>query len=165
MPCPIVLICLSGLVSAESSLADMVGGASYGPRILTNMSYVAALLAIVIAGMATPLNKKVLTLFLVLLVAGVPIALEGMYNPASVAWNGVPASNGSAQDGAVWVWRYPQWDMTSRSLYKMCISVIRCVFLREERFTFNVTCHRRHKSKTIVMLGLLLQGSFISNPK
>ena len=140
------------------------GGASYGPRILTNMSYLSALIVIVSVGLVRPERKGTvlgslclsrntmkcnekkslqpawhgvkwwpfsinvpfyttyLVLCLILFIVGVPIALEGMYNPASVAWNGVPASNGSLQDRAVWVWQYPQWMMTSGSLYKMCIA-------------------------------------------
>lgn len=98
------------------------GGASYGPRILTNLSYLSALVAIILAGLVRPRGKWMLAFCFVLFFAGVPIALQGMYNPASVAWNGVPTSNGSLQNRTVWVWRYPQWSITSRSLYQMCVA-------------------------------------------
>ncbi|MDA8065405.1 MAG: hypothetical protein M0031_07885 [Thermaerobacter sp.] len=105
-------------------------GGSYGPRILTSMAYLGAVISVISCSREEKRSfwlKAILTLLLI----GVPISLQGMYNSATSAWLGVPSSNGLYQPETVWSYRYPQWLASNASLLSMC---------RDEARILKTTC-------------------------
>ncbi len=116
------VICLAlagvGLFLLNALFPKWTGGWSYGPRILTDMAYVGALLAFRITDTMQPRPQRSLRWVRGLLVVGLFAGLQGIYNPLTFRWNAYPDIDAYPQ--LVWDWRYPQVLTTARLLRGKC---------------------------------------------
>ena len=98
-------------------------GWSYGPRILTGMSFIGALSLIIIIGGDNNKKTKYATsiVFCSLLFVGCLIDVNGMYSPYTQQWNAYPNSD-IYTNYVVWNTAYPQFLMNRSMLIDKCYS-------------------------------------------
>lgn len=120
-----VLVFLSvcfALFTTNVFFSPWTGGWSYGPRILTDMSYIGSLLVFRMSSLyAQKIPTSRTTQWpIILLIIGLAPGLQGIYNPWAQDWNQWPDIG--RYGSVVWDWRYPQSLMTHRLLIDKCMT-------------------------------------------
>lgn len=101
-------------------------GFSYGPRILTGMSYIGVIALLILAGYLAKFegNYRLAKFLAALLFLGCLIDVNGMYNKYTLEWNSYPSSD-KYTNFVVWSKSYPQFLMNKEMLIDKCYTQTR----------------------------------------
>lgn len=108
-------------------------GWSYGPRILTGMSYIGVVILLILAGNRAKqkgdyLFAKIVAAFLFV---GCLIDVNGMYNKYTLEWNAYPNSD-QYTNYVVWSTSYPQFLMNKSLLIDKCYNQTRYLGINDD---------------------------------
>lgn len=96
-------------------------GWSYGPRILTGMSYIGVVLLLILVGQAAKFHgdHRLVKFVAAFLFMGCLIDVNGIYNNYTLKWNAYPNSD-NYTNFVVWSMSYPQFLMNKEMLIDKC---------------------------------------------